>query len=95
MNGRSGNLSDQAYTLARLRKEERLMDTTGIPYTVTEDKDDIDESGAQNTGNRNTEEVVDEMYDNMNTFDKKIKMIARNTARLTSVWTTIITDVIQ
>ena len=67
MNGaRSGHVSDKAYTLARLRKEERGIEA-GIDV-FAEERDDVD---SDNQGSNY--EVVEEVYDNMNNFDKKLK----------------------
>lgn len=58
---------DKAYTLARLRREER-----GITETVTEEREELD-SDIQGSNY----DMVDEVYENMNSFDKRLKSLVR------------------
>jgi hypothetical protein len=57
---------DKAYTLARLRREERGIET------VTEERDELD-SDIQGSNY----DMVDEVYENRNTFDKRLKSLVR------------------
>jgi len=79
-NGRDGTISDQAYTLSRLRKEERLLQA-GYPLI---DKLEGLNLGSGNFGQESPDsfenheghlEQIDEMYDNMNQFDYKLKTL--------------------
>ena len=67
---RSGSLSDKAYTLSRLRKEERGIDTN----VITEEREDLD-----NDLQGSNYEIVDEVYENMNSFDKRLKTLKSGT----------------
>jgi hypothetical protein len=62
--GRDGNLSDHAYTLSRLRKEERLLRDESIPMH----HEDYPEESGREVGASQLD-MVDEMYDNLNAFD--------------------------
>ena len=66
VNGRNSG-GDKAYTLARLRREER-----GITEAVTEEREELD-SDIQGS----SYDVVDEVYENMNSFDKRLKSLVR------------------
>lgn len=59
-NGRDG---EKAYTLGRLRAEERLVNMDP-PENIAEES---------SNGGGSTYDLVEEMYENMNSFDKKIK----------------------
>lgn len=60
----NGTNADKAYTLERLRHEQKIMDGGYI-----EEPRDIE--GQSNSGS--TYELVEEMYENMSSFDRKIK----------------------
>jgi hypothetical protein len=69
--GHDGTINNQAFTLSRLRREERLLMDDGVKVP------DIDElSNEDDPVHKNKQmEVVDEAYENMNAFDMKIKSL--------------------
>lgn len=75
VNGRSGNTSDQAYTLARLRKEERLLEANRPIDTTSQEE----ESSGKDKSDM---EAVDEAYEYMNDFDRKLKDLRTASARV-------------
>jgi hypothetical protein len=79
INGVKSNSSQQAYTLARLRREEQVMEKTGMPVPIEEDDIEDSQKGA---GNKETSDLdmVDEMYENMNSFDQRLKTIKSTTS---------------
>jgi hypothetical protein len=79
INGVKSNSSQQAYTLARLRREEQVMEKTGMPVPIEEDDIEDSQKGA---GNKETSDLdmVDEMYENMNSFDQRLKTIKSATS---------------
>jgi hypothetical protein len=69
--GFNGTINNQAFTLSRLRREERLLQDDGVKVP------DIDElSNEDDPTQKNKQlELVDEVYDNMNAFDMKLKSL--------------------
>jgi hypothetical protein len=65
-NGRDG---EKAYTLERLRQEERLMNI-GI--------DPIESMGDGYSQKGSNYDLVEEVYENMNSFDKRMKETHRH-----------------
>lgn len=64
-------MNNQAFTLSRLRREERLLQDDGVKVT------DIDEiSNEDDPVHKNKHlELVDEVYENLDAFDMKLKSL--------------------
>ncbi len=73
-NGMNGTVTDQAFTLAKLRKEERLLNAD---YPLLDrlrasgmNLDREDDGGEEPSDGLDTNfDQVDEMYENLNQFD--------------------------
>lgn len=64
----NGNNGEKAYTLERMRQEERLLEAG---YDQDRNRP-IDEKSNEENGS-STYDLVEEMYENMNSFDRKLK----------------------